>query len=174
MDPQGYPSPPPAPQRLLLLGSRTGVKGAQPSYLPPPLRSYSGISSFLVSSNIKPALLISQRARGEHMRSTLEAHWCCDPCFLLVFWLSIIFVLSVSIEASLSSLSAGLSQLLFPGASSILRLSLQPGADSHPQHMSIMQPVDLMQQRWHLSAYPWALSHWCHLIRPSSVQWLFK
>lgn len=137
----------------LLLDSGARVKEAQPSFLPRPRGSVLVSPLFPVSRNISPALLISQIARGEHMTSTLEAHWCLDQ--LLPAWIlaSVIFVLSVFIEASLS---VCLSQLHFSGTSSILRLSLQPGADPHPQLMSIMQIMGPLQQRWRLSAYPWA------------------
>lgn len=125
MHPQGYPSPPSAPQRPLLLGFGTGVKEVQPSFLPPTLRPCPGASPFPVRRKLNPALLISQIAHGEHTGVVTPF-----PACILA---SIVFVLSVFIEDSVC-----LSQFLLPGASSILRLSLQPGADPHPQPMSIM------------------------------------
>lgn len=85
MDPQGYPSPPSAPQHPLLLGFGTGVQEVQPSFLPPTLKPCPGASPFPVRRKLNPAFLISQIACGEHMTSKLEAHWRRDPVSCLYF-----------------------------------------------------------------------------------------
>lgn len=132
MDRQGYPH---HPQRLSATASwfwskseRSPVQLSSPTLKPCP-----GVPPFPVSRNINPAFLISQIARSEHVTSTLEAHWCLDQMLSARILASVIFVLSVFIEASLS---VCLSQLLIPGASSFLKLRLQPGADPHPQLLS--------------------------------------
>lgn len=47
------------PQHLLLLGSGTGMKGAQISFLPAALRPCPGASPFPVNRTISPAMLSS-------------------------------------------------------------------------------------------------------------------